>query len=71
MEIKLDVDDGYMGKLMADVHLPSDECMREAVGLLRWAIDMKRSGRMICLCDRNGQNLQMSNIPVLNKVQKD
>ena len=60
-----------MGSLMADIHKPSEECISEAIGLLRWAIDIKKSGKLICLCDRNGQNLQMSNLPVLNKVDSD
>ena len=69
MEINIEVDDGYMGKLMADVHRSGEDVSLEALGLLRWAIDMKRAGKVLCLCDRNGQNLQRANVPILDSVR--
>jgi len=70
MELKIEIDDEYMGDLMADVHAPADECACEALGILRWAIDIKKSGRVLCLCDPNGHNLQVANIPIINRGKK-
>jgi len=68
MEITIHVDDSYMGKMMADVHESAEDCAREALGILRWAIDVKRSGKILCTCDSNGRNLQTANVPVLERV---
>jgi hypothetical protein len=69
MDINIDIDDEYMEALMADVKQSSDDCVRDAIGLLKWAVDMKKSGKIICLCDRNGQNLQAASLPMLDKVR--
>jgi hypothetical protein len=70
MEITINIDDDYMGRIMADIHKPASDCVMEAIGLLRWVIDVKRSRNVICTCDINGQNLRTASIPVLDRVDK-
>ncbi len=70
MEIKLEIDYDYMMDLMDDIGSDDPvEVSMEAIGLLRWIVDIKQSGKVFCLCDRNGQSLQAVNLPVLKDVK--
>lgn len=70
MRITIDIDDEYMYSLAKSLGTNPDQCTMEGIGLLKWAVDMRLSGKIIYLCDCAGGSPQRANIPILDKAKR-
>ena len=69
MEIRLNIDDEFIRRLQEDLREGrATEIAREALGLLRWAVDERQRNRVILSANPDGTNLNRLSMPILEKV---
>jgi hypothetical protein len=68
MELRMQIDDGFMETLRRRLDLRATDIVREALTILNWAVHEREQGRVILSADPNGQSVQRLAMPVLDRI---
>jgi len=68
MELRMQLDDEFIGTLQDMLRLRATDIVREGLTILNWAIHERERGRVILSADPNGQNVVRLAMPVLDKI---
>ena len=68
MELRMQVDDRFIGVLQDKLNLRATEIVREALTILNWAVYERGRGRVILSADPNGQSVERLAMPVLDRI---
>jgi hypothetical protein len=68
MELRMQIDDGFMETLRRRLDLRATDIVREALTILNWAVHERERGRVILSADPNGQSVERLAMPVLDRI---
>lgn len=69
MELAVSVPNLYMYDMFVRLQTDSKQAViEEALTILQWVVDEIRKGRIICSCDKNGNNVRRITTPSLAKL---
>jgi hypothetical protein len=69
MELRMQVDDVFMGKLRKLVDMTATDVVRESLTLFNWAVEERTKGRVILSADEKGHNVTRLAMPSLESLQ--
>ena len=69
MELRMQMDDEFIGALQHKLDLRATEIVREALTILNWAVHERERGRVILSADPNGQSVERLAMPVLDRIR--
>lgn len=69
MELRMQMDDEFIGDLQRKLDLRATDIVREALTILNWAIHERERSRVILSADQNGQNVERLAMPVLDRIR--
>jgi hypothetical protein len=70
MELRMQVDDAFIGKLRKALrNMPATDVVREALTLFHWAVEERTKGRVILSADDKGHNVTRLAMPSLESLE--
>ena len=68
MELRMQIDDGFIKALQDKLDLRATEIVREALTIFNWAVRERERGRVILSADPNGQSVERLAMHVLDRI---
>jgi hypothetical protein len=68
MELRMQIDDGFIKSLQNKLDLRATEIVREALTIFNWAMGERERGRVILSADPNGQRVERLAMHVLDRI---
>jgi hypothetical protein len=68
MELRMQLDDEFIGTLQRKLSLRATDIVREGLTILNWAVRERERRRVILSADPSGQNVARLAMPVLDKI---
>jgi hypothetical protein len=69
MELRMQLDDEFIGTLQRKLDLRATDIVREALTILNWAVHERERSRVILSADPNGQSVERLAMPVLDRIR--